>query len=723
MATNEIEILVKAEVAKAVANLKAVNTETDKLAKTGQKSKESAEQQGNALQGLAGKAGKVVAVLAGLVAGFIAAVKIGEKFADIAAEQTAVLSKLAAIAKNAGVSFTALNQAAEQLSSDGLISFNDAADSLANLLSKGMNLDQAIKLINTFKDSASVARPAHLGLGEAVRLTTEGIKNENSVLTDSSGIQKNYAAILADGARAQGLKVESLTDAQKSQILYNGFLKEGSVFEGKAAEASNTYAGAKARAEAATKGLAIAIGTFLTPIMKRWQELVAEVANGLSDLFGPKTTSEADKLQFQIKQNEKVIERFKQKIAENNKEMGEQLRYMKDVEEESKTWTKANADNQKVIDELTEKNKQLSKSIQEIIDKEKAAAEEQRKKKEKEAAEAEAAKKRLEKEKELQETLKSIRDKGGDAEIAKINELLKIKGLSAQDEITLNQRKNDILREQSERLAEEQKKIEQEKLAQAKAVVDFALSSAGSLIDIAGQVSQRVIDTSNAAQDQLLALDEERRKAIQIRDEEDYQTSLEDLQAQLAQETDSVKKEAIQRRIDRLIADHEYAQKRIKIEEEAQKKDAEIKRKGWLINKAFQIAAASINAIQATLAAFTGTIGIPVVGPVLAPIAAAAAGVFGASQVALIASEPVPEFAEGGLVTGPFPAMVGHGTEAILPAELTSLLLDAAGAGGSSTTNNDNKHVTYVANGITDPVAFINRVQRINGDQAFGGAR
>ncbi len=652
MATNEIEILVKAEVAKAVANLKSLNTETDKLSKTGQKAKESSDQQGNALSALGKKGGVVVAVLAGMVAGFVAAVKIGEKFADIAAQQTATLSKLAGIAKNVGVSFTALNQAATQLSADGLISFNDAADGLANLLSKGMNLDQAIKLMNTFKDSASVARPAHLELGEAVRLTTEGIKNENSILTDSSGIQKNYAAILADGARAQGLKVESLTEAQKAQILYDGFIKEGAAFEGKAAEAANTYAGAKARAEAATKGLAIAIGTFLTPIMKTWKDLVAEVAEGLASLFGPKTTSEADKLQFQIKQNEKVIERFKQKIAENNKEMGEQLRYMKDVEEESKTWTKANADNQKVIDELTGKNKELSKSLQDIINKEQVAAQAQRDKKAAEVAAAEAQKKRAEQEKDLQETLKNIREKGGDAEIAKINQLLALKGIAAQDEITLNQRKNDIIREQEKKRTDE---LLEEERKRANAVV----ATAQAVGNAAGAVSDFIVQlVSNQA-------DEEIRQG--------------------------------------------------KITEEDKKKRM---KEAAIAQKAVAITQSIINTAAAVVAALVNP--VPFVGPALA----IAAGITGAAQTALIAATPIPEFAEGGLVTGPFPAMVGHGTEAILPAELTSLLMNAAGVGGgSSTTNNDNKHVTYVANGITDPVAFINRVQRINGDQAFGGAR
>lgn len=158
-------------------------------------------------------------------------------------------------------------------------------------------------------------------------------------------------------------------------------------------------------------------------------------------------------------------------------------------------------------------------------------------------------------------------------------------------------------------------------------------------------------------------------------------------------------------------ADEEIKQGKITEEEKKKRlKDAAIVQKGIAI----------FNAVINTASAVVAALATPFIGPAIA----IAAGITGAAQTALIAATPIPEFAEGGLVTGPFPAMVGHGTEAILPAELTSLLMNAAGVGGgSSTTNNDNKHVTYVANGITDPVAFINRVQRINGDQAFGGAR
>lgn len=99
---------------------------------------------------------------------------------------------------------------------------------------------------------------------------------------------------------------------------------------------------------------------------------------------------------------------------------------------------------------------------------------------------------------------------------------------------------------------------------------------------------------------------------------------------------------------------------------------------------------------------------------------AIAAGIAGAAQTALIAAQPLPEFATGGLVTGPFPAMVGHGTEAILPADLTELLMNAAKNG--NTTNNDNKNIVLNAYGLQNPKDFINKAQRELGPDVFFNA-
>lgn len=66
------------------------------------------------------------------------------------------------------------------------------------------------------------------------------------------------------------------------------------------------------------------------------------------------------------------------------------------------------------------------------------------------------------------------------------------------------------------------------------------------------------------------------------------------------------------------------------------KEEDDIKKKAFEENKKIQIAQAIIATLQSAVGAFSSLIAIPIVGPVLAPIAAAAALVFGYKQVAAI---------------------------------------------------------------------------------------
>lgn len=65
---------------------------------------------------------------------------------------------------------------------------------------------------------------------------------------------------------------------------------------------------------------------------------------------------------------------------------------------------------------------------------------------------------------------------------------------------------------------------------------------------------------------------------------------------------------------------------------------AKIAEEQFNVNKALQLAQATITGIQSTFNAYTSTLAIPVAGPELAPFAAAAAGVFAAAQIAKIAA-------------------------------------------------------------------------------------
>ena len=102
-----------------------------------------------------------------------------------------------------------------------------------------------------------------------------------------------------------------------------------------------------------------------------------------------------------------------------------------------------------------------------------------------------------------------------------------------------------------------------------------------------------------------------------------------------------------------------------------------------LAYKALKIAETSITTYQSATSAYASTVGIPVVGPVLAPIAAGVAVASGLANIAKIAGVQVPKpnaggggggaaagpskFAMGGLVVGP-----GSGTSDSIPAMLSA---------------------------------------------------
>lgn len=71
-------------------------------------------------------------------------------------------------------------------------------------------------------------------------------------------------------------------------------------------------------------------------------------------------------------------------------------------------------------------------------------------------------------------------------------------------------------------------------------------------------------------------------------------------------------------------------------------------KKGFQISKALSIASATINTAEASIAAFKSVVGIPYVGPVLAPIAAGVAVAAGVAQIGMIASQKFNPSGGGG---------------------------------------------------------------------------
>ena len=171
----------------------------------------------------------------------------------------------------------------KELTKDGLISETDVAMAIKNLTIYGYSLEQANDILLRLKDSAAYNRQSHYQLGEAVRVTTEGIKNENSVLSDAAGVTKNIAKMKEEYAKSLGKSVDSLTQAEKAQAVYIGVLTETEAVLGNAAIYSEQLGGVMAENKAQVKALAQAYGSALEPTVKDFNIIMTKVITSIAN--------------------------------------------------------------------------------------------------------------------------------------------------------------------------------------------------------------------------------------------------------------------------------------------------------------------------------------------------------------------------------------------------------------------------------------------------------
>jgi uncharacterized membrane protein YqgA involved in biofilm formation len=207
-------------------------------------------------------------------------------------ENRSAMVGLRSIVENTGGSFGQAQKAVEDFTSDGLIPIADASTALKNLLSRGFGMEEAIDIMNRFKDSAAFGRQASLELGEAVKTATEGIKNENSILVDNAGVTKNVSVMWKEYAAELGIGVQELTIAQKRQAEYNGIMQETQHQVGDAKKLSGEFAGSQAALTASTTQLKVALGEAatggLTPLnqgLAKGVQAATELVKGFSPLI------------------------------------------------------------------------------------------------------------------------------------------------------------------------------------------------------------------------------------------------------------------------------------------------------------------------------------------------------------------------------------------------------------------------------------------------------
>ena len=198
----------------------------------------------------------------------IGAVKSGT---DAYNAYNSAIAGLGSVAQGRGIADNEMTKALDGVT-DAFFSATSAATAYKNLLSRGYTLSQATKTIERLKDAATFGRQANLSLEEAVVSATEGIRNENSILVDNAGVTKNVAKMWEDYARAKGVAVTSLTQAQKVEAEYLGIMEETKFQIGDLEKASSSLVGSQAEQAAQSAKLATAYGDAMAPAVQAMTE-------------------------------------------------------------------------------------------------------------------------------------------------------------------------------------------------------------------------------------------------------------------------------------------------------------------------------------------------------------------------------------------------------------------------------------------------------------------
>jgi len=239
--------------------------------------------------------GRTAAVATVAFAAIAAAVLSGIKAYN---EYTSTMKGFENQIKAIGGSVSEAKEAMTELSSDGLITESDTAAAIKNLVNYGMSIEKARKTVQALKDTAVDNRQAHYNLGEAVRVTTEGIRMENSVLSDAAGVQKNIAKMKEEYAKSLNKTVDSLSTAEKAEAIYQGVMAESIANTGRAAEYANELGGQQSQLAAETLKLSQAYGASMAPAMSGLLSIFQPILSFVTSLIkrNPELTATATAL-------------------------------------------------------------------------------------------------------------------------------------------------------------------------------------------------------------------------------------------------------------------------------------------------------------------------------------------------------------------------------------------------------------------------------------------
>lgn len=218
------------------------------------------------IKGMMASLGSLAAAI-GVVFSVQQMVQFGKTGVKTAMEMEAGWQGLRYMANAYGKDLGHIKEFLNEFTEDGLVPMMNAQQAYKNMLARGYSTDQLEKMLLIMKDSSVYLRKGQLDIGDAIEKTTMGLRTERSILTDSAGIEKNMYKMWQAYAKEIGTTISALTHEQKLIAEFQGFMEEGAIYAGAAAEYTETYAGKVAQLTAAMVGLKVSVGNMIIPLL------------------------------------------------------------------------------------------------------------------------------------------------------------------------------------------------------------------------------------------------------------------------------------------------------------------------------------------------------------------------------------------------------------------------------------------------------------------------
>jgi hypothetical protein len=213
--------------------------------------------------GLTGAMNESITAIGGVVAGVLtlqATIQVIKSSVQAANEYQSSLTGLSRLSQRFGEDNKLATDSAKELAADGLITISTAANGLQKLLTAGVGLPDAIKLMQGYKDQAAFGRSKTIDLDTAVGNLAESFYTENSAIGNLSGQTENWNQILEYGASALGKNVSQLTQKERVTAKLIGQQRLNNLVQGDAAVYAETDAGAQQELNAILKNMQVTVG-------------------------------------------------------------------------------------------------------------------------------------------------------------------------------------------------------------------------------------------------------------------------------------------------------------------------------------------------------------------------------------------------------------------------------------------------------------------------------